>query len=101
MLIGSGGVNVELLDDTVSLLLPVTREDIAAAIGRLKVSALIAGYRGGIAGEIDAVIDAAEKLAAYAVANADRLYEVDVNPLIVTPTGAVAADGLIRMIEIR
>ncbi|WP_405229296.1 acetate--CoA ligase family protein [Lentisalinibacter sediminis] len=99
MLIGSGGVNVELLHDTVPLLLPVTREDIAAAIGRLKVSALIAGYRGGIAGDLDALIDAADKLAAYAVANADRIHELDVNPMIVTPTGAVAADALIRLIE--
>ncbi|WP_405239562.1 acetate--CoA ligase family protein [Lentisalinibacter orientalis] len=101
MLIGSGGVNVELLQDTVSLLLPVTREEIAAAIGRLRVSALIAGYRDAIAGDLDALIDAADKLAAYAVANADRILELDVNPLIVTPTGAVAADGLIRMTESR
>ncbi|WP_405233500.1 acetate--CoA ligase family protein [Lentisalinibacter salinarum] len=101
MLIGSGGVNVELLQDTVSLLLPVTRDEIVAAIGRLKVAALIAGYRGGTPGDLDAVIDAADKLAAYAVANADRIHELDVNPLIVTPTGAVAADGLIRMIESR
>lgn len=96
MLIGSGGVNVELLRDTVPLLLPVTREEIAAAIGRLKVSALIEGYRGGVAGDLDALIDAAEKLAAHAAANAERIHELDVNPLIVTPTGAVAADGLIR-----
>jgi len=101
MLIGSGGVNVELLRDTVALLLPVTREDIAAAIGRLKVSALVAGYRGGIAGDLEALIDAADRLAAYAVANAGRIHELDVNPLIVTPTGAIAADGLIRIIESR
>ena len=96
LLIGSGGVHVELIDDTVSLLLPVSRADIVAALGRLKAAKLIAGFRGAAAGDFDAAVAAVESVAAYALGHADRLAELDVNPLIVTPTAAVAADALIR-----
>jgi len=99
LLIGAGGTLVELLDDTVSLLLPVSRSDIAAAIESLKVAKIINVYRGGVAGDMDAVLDAVEAIAAYAVANNDRLSELDVNPLIVTPNAAVAADAFIRVTQ--
>ncbi|MDH3533900.1 MAG: acetate--CoA ligase family protein [Gammaproteobacteria bacterium] len=96
LLLGSGGTLVELLDDTVSLLLPVQREDIAVAVRSLRVSALIDGYRGAPAGNFAAVLDAIEAIAAFAVDNAATLQELDVNPLIVTPDAAVAADALLR-----
>ena len=96
LLLGSGGTLVELLEDTVSLLLPVQREEIAAAVRSLRVSALIDGYRGAPAGDFEAVLDAIEAIAAFAVANAATLQELDVNPLIVTPDAAVAADALLR-----
>ena len=60
------------------------------------MSALIDGYRGAPAGDFEAVLDAIEAIAAFAVANAATLQELDVNPLIVTPDAAVAADALLR-----
>lgn len=99
LLVGSGGVHVELLDDTASLLLPVGREDIVAALAGRKVGALIRGYRGGPGGDFDAAVDAILAVADFASENAATLFELDVNPLIVTPTQAVAADALIRMCE--
>ncbi len=45
---------------------------------------------------IDAILDAVNAIQSYVLANADRLEEVEVNPLICTPTRAVAADALIR-----
>jgi len=99
LLIGTGGTLVELLDDTVSLLLPVQRDEIRAAISSLKAGTLIDGYRGGPAGDIEAVLDAIEVIAALAADNADTLYELDVNPLLVTPGAAVAADALIRQLS--
>jgi acyl-CoA synthetase (NDP forming) len=97
LLIGTGGTLVELLDDTVSLLLPVSRDDIGAAIGSLKVAKIINAYRGGVTGDIDAVLDAVEAIAAYAVANNGSLLELDVNPLLVTPDSAIAVDAFIRV----
>jgi len=96
LLIGTGGTLVELLDDTVSLLLPVQRDEIAAAVRSLKAGALIDAYRGGPAGDFETVLDAIEAIAAYAVDHADSLQELDVNPLLVTTGAAVAVDVLIR-----
>jgi acyl-CoA synthetase (NDP forming) len=97
LLVGTGGTLVELLDDTVSLLLPVQRDDIANAIESLKVAKIINGYRGGPTGDMDAVLNAVEAIAAYATANNDRLLELDVNPLLVTPDAAIAVDAFIRV----
>jgi len=94
--IGAGGVLVELLEDSVSLLLPVQREDIRASIETLKIHKLIQGYRGKAAGDIDSVIDSVDAIARYAMANNDSLLELDVNPLCVMADGAVAVDAFIR-----
>ena len=99
LLLGTGGTLVELLDDTVSLLLPVRRDTLRGAIASLKAGALIDAYRGGPAGDIEAVLDAIEAIAGFAISNSDRLYEMDVNPLIVLAHGAVAADAFIRLAE--
>jgi acetyl-CoA synthetase len=96
LLIGTGGVLVELLDDTVSLLLPVQREEARMALASLKAGALLGGYRGGLAADIEAVLDAIETIAAFAAEHAGSLHDLDVNPLLVTPEGAIAADALIR-----
>jgi acyl-CoA synthetase (NDP forming) len=94
--IGAGGILVELVEDSVSLLLPVQRDEICSAIQTLKVHKLIEGYRGKEAGDIDSVIDSIEAIARYAIAHNDSLLELDVNPLCVLPNGAVAVDAFIR-----
>jgi acetyl-CoA synthetase len=94
--IGAGGILVELMNDSVSLLLPVQRQEIRAAIQTLKVHKLISGYRGKAAGDIECLVDSVEAIARYAIANNDRLLELDVNPLCVLADGAVAVDAFIR-----
>jgi acetyl-CoA synthetase len=96
LLIGVGGILVELLNDTVSLLLPVQREEIKAALASLKAGALIDAYRGGPAGDLETVLDAIEAIVAFAASHADDLHELDVNPLVVTPSDAIVVDALIR-----
>jgi acetyl-CoA synthetase len=96
LLIGTGGTLVELLDDTVSLLLPVSRDDIEDGIATLKIAKVINGYRGATPGDMSAALDAIEAIAAFATANNDRLLELDVNPLLVTPDAAIAVDAYIR-----
>lgn len=96
LLIGSGGTLVELVNDTVSLLLPARRSDIQNALSSLKVGTLLDGFRGGQKGNIEAAIDAIEAIARFAVENNNHLIELDVNPLLVTPTCAVAVDALLR-----
>ena len=95
LVIGAGGIFVELLKDATTLLLPVQRRDVAAALRRLQTFALLDGFRGRPKADLDAVIDAIMAIAAYAGANRDRLAELDVNPLMVGEDGAIAVDALI------
>ncbi len=97
LIVGSGGILVELVGDSRLLLLPASRDEIADAIGSLKVATLLKGYRGKPAGDIDAAIEAVLAIQRFALATNDRLLELDVNPLIVRPEGAVAVDVLIRL----
>jgi succinyl-CoA synthetase beta subunit len=101
LVLGSGGTLVELVQDSRSLLLPVTRVEVAEALDSLKVARLIAGYRGRPEGDREAVIEAVLTIAAFAAARRGRLAELDVNPLMVLPRGqgAVVADVMIRMNE--
>ncbi len=66
MTIGSGGVLVELLKDSATLLLPATLADIEAALRGLKLFPLLDGYRGRPKADIVAAIDAISGIAAFA-----------------------------------
>lgn len=95
--LGAGGVLTELLDDSASLLLPVTRNDIEHALSSLKVNALLQGYRGKPAGNISALIDAVMAVQSYVQANKDKIEELDINPIIVREHDVVAVDALVRL----
>lgn len=96
--IGAGGILVELLEDSAILTLPTTPDVIRETIGRLKVSKLLDGYRGGPPGDRDGLIQTVAAVAHYVAANASKVEEVDINPVLVLPVGAgvVAVDALIR-----
>ncbi|MEP4256405.1 MAG: acetate--CoA ligase family protein [Nitratireductor sp.] len=97
MTVGSGGVLVELLRDTETLLLPPTRAEIEAALRRLELFPLLDGYRGRPRADLEAAIDIIAGVADFAGAHADTLDELDINPLIVCAEGQGAwiADALI------
>ena len=95
--IGAGGVMVELLADSVTLLLPTSASEVERALRRLKCFALLDGFRGRPRADLQAVVHSVLAIAAYAESQASRLIELDVNPLIVTANGAIAADALIRL----
>lgn len=99
--IGAGGVLVEMLRDVVTMLLPVTAEEVRAALMSLRTAPLLEGFRGMPRGDIWATVRAILAVANFAERNADKLVELDVNPLFVMPEGrgAYAADALVRMIE--
>ena len=100
--VGSGGTLVELMADGVTLLLPVTEEEVRNALSALHCAPILAGYRGAPPADLDAAVGAILGIARYGVDNADRLEELDVNPLGLRPRaeGAVALDALIRTREI-
>ena len=96
LVVGAGGILTELLHDSATLLLPTSETEIRAALAGLKCWPLVTGFRGRH-GDAEAVVHAVQALAAFAAAHAGHIEEVDVNPLLVTATGAVAVDALIRM----
>ncbi|MDK3075054.1 acetate--CoA ligase family protein [Sedimentitalea sp. JM2-8] len=94
--LGAGGVLAELLQDTVSLLVPSSDAQVAAALSRLKCARLLSGYRGRPAADTGAILQAVNAIQSYVIANADTVSEVEVNPLICVPDRAIAVDALIR-----
>jgi acyl-CoA synthetase (NDP forming) len=106
LVIGAGGILVELLRDAQRLLLPAGEREIAAAIRRLKTFPLLDGFRGKPKGDIAALVKAIAAIAAFATENAGKVAEIDVNPIMVRAggqgkegSGVVAADALIVLAE--
>jgi len=101
LVLGAGGVLTEYLKDSTSLLPPFSAAAIRAALGRLRVAKLLAGFRGKPAGDVEALVEAVLSVARYAAASVESLAELDVNPIIVRPSGhgVVAVDVLIRLME--
>ncbi len=95
--IGAGGILTELLQDSASLILPCSAEDIKTALRSLKVHTLLSGYRGQPSASIPAIIDAISSIIAYAEIEKDNLLELDVNPLMAGTDSAIAVDALIRL----
>ncbi|SNS78878.1 acetate--CoA ligase family protein [Antarctobacter heliothermus] len=95
--LGAGGVWTEILGDTQSLLLPVTEGDVRGALGRLRIAPLLAGYRGAAGADMAAIAGAVLAVQALVAGHAERIEEVEINPLLCMPDRAVAADALIRL----
>ncbi|WP_439124713.1 acetate--CoA ligase family protein [Marivita sp.] len=94
--LGAGGVLTELWQDTVHLLVPGTEQEVRAALDQLRIAPLLYGYRGKPCADLDAVIAAIMAIQDYVIVHDGRVVELEINPLIVTPTRAVVADALIR-----
>jgi succinyl-CoA synthetase beta subunit len=92
--LGFGGVEAELLADTVTLVLPVTAEEVHAALGRLRLWPLLDGYRGRAKADVGAVVSAVLALQQL-MQESPELNEIEINPLMVRAVGAVAADAVI------
>lgn len=95
VVVGSGGVLVELLRDSVVALAPVGPDAAAAMLRRLKGLTLLAGFRGSPPADLAAIADAVCRVSELIADHRDTIAEIDVNPLICGERGAVAVDALI------
>jgi len=95
LVIGLGGIFVEVLNDRRLVVLPPSRLAIKEALFNLRGAAMLNEVRGRPAADVEAVVEAAIRLSALALDLGDRLTAIDINPLIVLPHGAVAVDALI------
>jgi acyl-CoA synthetase (NDP forming) len=95
VLVGSGGVLVELMQDSVAALAPVTAAEAKAMLARLKGYKLLTGFRGSQAVDLDALADAIARVSEIAADLADEIEELDVNPLRCGGERVLAVDALI------
>ncbi len=96
IVIGSGGVAVELYRDVTHLALPVSEAEVLAALRKLKLWVLLQGYRGQPAADVDALAQAAVLFGNQFLA-CPELLEFEINPVIVRPRGSglCAIDALV------
>ena len=95
VLVGAGGVLVELLKDRRLALPPVDEAGAHRLIARLGIKQLLDGVRGGPASDIASLADALSRLSMLAADLGDLLDAVDVNPVIAAPGGCLAVDALV------
>ena len=97
LLIGLGGVMVELLRDTVLALAPVSKAEARALLERLKGYRLLAGFRGSPAVDLEALAGAIARISELAADHAATIAEIDVNPILARADGVLAVDALISL----
>jgi acetate---CoA ligase (ADP-forming) len=95
VLVAAGGVLVEVLHDRKLALPPIDEDAARCLIDRLAIRPLLDGVRGAPPSDVDALARAVSRLSVLAVELGDRIAALDVNPVIVSPTGCVAVDALI------
>jgi acyl-CoA synthetase (NDP forming) len=93
--LGSGGILVEVLHDYRLLLLPTNSGEVREALLGLRGAALLKGVRGRPPADVEAVVETAMRLSALAADLGDLIAEIDINPLMALPDGAIAVDALI------
>ena len=97
LMVGLGGLWVELLRDVSFRLVPVDRGDVVEMLDELKGAALLGGVRGRAPVDREALVDALLALSELAQASGGELQEVEINPLAVSPHGVCAIDAVIRL----
>jgi acetate---CoA ligase (ADP-forming) len=92
VLVGLGGLYAEILEDVAVALAPVTAEHAEDLIRSLRTASLLEGARGRPSLDVAAAARAVGALSYVAAARPD-VQEVEINPLLVTPAGALALDA--------
>lgn len=102
LLVGLGGISVELFKDVALLPCPVTKDEALRAIHSLRSCKLLTGFRGSNKKDIDALAEMMVKVSRYASDNRDTLAELDLNPVFVYDEGdgCCAVDALVAQYTI-
>ena len=95
VVVGLGGILVELLKDTALAPAPVTHEDALGLLAELKGARLLEGFRGMPAVDRNRLAEVICRVAAFASDHRDTIAELDVNPLICVGDSITAVDALI------
>jgi len=93
---GLGGIYTELLRDVSFRIAPVSPQEARAMIEETRSFKILQGVRGNEAADIDALVYSLVRLG-HLVHNHPEIAEMDINPMLVDATGAVALDGRIML----
>ena len=95
VLVGAGGVLVEVMKDRRLAMPPIDEGRARAMIDRLEIRPLLDGVRGQPPADLDALADAVTALSWLAHDLGEHIYGLDANPVICGPGGCVAVDALV------
>jgi acyl-CoA synthetase (NDP forming) len=94
--VGAGGTTAELIGDVQVRLAPVGPREAASMLRELRTFPLLDGFRGAPRADVGAVEDIVTRVAALAAAHPE-IAELDCNPVVAGPNGAVIVDARIRL----
>ncbi|MCW5654743.1 acetate--CoA ligase family protein [Hydrogenophaga sp.] len=95
VVVGMGGILVELLKDTAAALAPVSPAAAHELLRRLRGYRLLQGFRGSAPADVEALAEAVSRISLLIHGERERIAEIDVNPIICGATRVVAVDGLV------
>ena len=98
VILGSGGVLAEALDDVAIAVAPLDKTQAHELIRQVNGLVVLEGFRGLPRGDVTALADAIVNMSRLAISGGDQIEEAEINPLLVKPEGqgVVALDGLVR-----
>lgn len=94
MMFGLGGTSVEIIKDVSFRVIPLSRQDASEMIKEIKGYRLLTGFRGQPPADIGALEEMLLRVSEFIVAN-PQITELDLNPVLVYPEGAIAVDARI------
>jgi len=94
VVVGAGGVLTELISDVRTFVWPFGPDDVRQALSGLRIHRLLTGFRGRPPADVDALVEVALATGRL-LATLPEVVEIDLNPVLVSPTAAVAADALV------
>ena len=95
ILLGIGGTAVEIYRDTAIRMAPLTKRDVLGMVGSLKARALLEGYRGSEAVNLEALVEMMLAFSELAMALGERFESIDLNPVMCSGEDCVIADARI------
>lgn len=96
LLFGLGGVATDLLKDRAFAVPPLSRAAAVRLVASIRTAPLLTGYRGSQPVDLDALVDVVARVSRLA-SEVPEVAELDLNPVIATPEGAVAVDWKVRI----
>jgi acyl-CoA synthetase (NDP forming) len=95
VIVAAGGTLIELLADRAVACPPISAQGALDMLGSLRIAQLLGGWRGDPPADVDALVDIVVGFSALATELGDILDAVEANPVIASPTGAIAVDALV------